>query len=141
MKRARILFVDDASYVLHSIRRLLEDMTDSWDMEFSSDPVDALDTVRERRFDVVVADMQMPDIDGITFLRIVKSLYPDTECMVLTGDADTVCGGPEESMFRLIEKPCDSESLRAAISACLEERHDRDQQGGDSCGVVASAVF
>ena len=67
---------------------------------------------------VVVADMQMPGLNGIQFLAQVKQRAPDTVRIMLTGNADLdVAMGVvnEGNIFRFLTKPCDPEVLAKAI--------------------------
>lgn len=64
-KKRRLLIVDDATYLLFSLKRLLVGMKDDWDMVFMDDPVDALVAVCEEPVDLVISDYQMPAMLGI----------------------------------------------------------------------------
>jgi CheY-like chemotaxis protein len=69
---------------------------------------------------VVVSDMRMPGMDGATFLKHVRQLYPDVTRILLTGETGrdaAVAAVNEGQIFKFLTKPCSTETLRAAIDA------------------------
>ena len=69
---------------------------------------------------VVVSDMRMPGMDGATFLKHVKHLYPETTRILLTGDPGrdvAIAAVNEGQIFRYLTKPCAPDQLRMAIEA------------------------
>lgn len=84
----RILFVDDEVKVLDGIRLLLRKHRVTWDMTFATGGAHALELVAEQPFDVVVTDLRMPRVDGITLLRHLRDHHPQTMRIVLSGDAE-----------------------------------------------------
>lgn len=73
--RTKLLFVDDEPAVLESLsfkeRR-------RWEMSFVRSGECALEQLATRPFDIVVADMRMPGMDGARLLSRVKAMYPST---------------------------------------------------------------
>jgi response regulator RpfG family c-di-GMP phosphodiesterase len=69
---------------------------------------------------VVVSDMRMSGMDGATFLKHVKHLYPETTRILLTGDPGrdaAIAAVNQGQIFRFLTKPCPPDHLRAAIDA------------------------
>lgn len=64
----RILFVDDEQPLLDGLKRSLRSQRNVWEMVFTSSGEEALRLADERHFDVVVADMRMPGINGAELL-------------------------------------------------------------------------
>src|SRR5271166_1840286 len=82
----KILFVDDDANLLASFQRNLRQ---KFSVEIAEGGECALQTIAERGpFAVVVADRQMPGMDGIQFLTLVRERAPDTVRIMLTGNAD-----------------------------------------------------
>lgn len=89
-------------------------------MEFISSGEEALVKLAARPFDVVVADMRMPKMNGAELLQRIKDLYPQTVRIVLSGQTEM------ETVLRTVSiahqflaKPCGAEQLREVISrAC-----------------------
>lgn len=116
----RILFVDDEPKILDGLRDLLRKQRKQWDMVFALGGQEALAKLAEARFDVVVSDMRMPGIDGVTLLKLVKEQYPVTARIILSGHAEreaVVAALPVAHQF--LSKPCDADVLRTVVDrAC-----------------------
>lgn len=113
----RVLFVDDESSVLNAMRRTLHHMRDEWQIELADGGEAALRELARQPADVLVTDMRMPGMDGWQLLHEVKQRYPQTVRLILSGHSDA------RSIMRTVgtahqylAKPCDSASLKAAIS-------------------------
>jgi predicted signal transduction protein with EAL and GGDEF domain len=120
----RVLCVDDEPNVLAGLRRTLRHtcaVTTALGAAAAMQVIDAEDS-----FPVVISDFNMPETDGIEFLRWVAEHSPDTTNILLTGNAnlsvaiDAVNAG---FVFRFLTKPCPPETLRAAIAAAYD-RHE-----------------
>ncbi len=79
---ANILVVDDDTNILEVIRTRLE--ANDYYVEIQADPLEALNCVKEKEFDVIVSDIRMPHIDGMEFLRRVQRLRWDVPVIMLT---------------------------------------------------------
>lgn len=111
-----ILFVDDQPQVLNGLRRLLQAYRHEWEMHFCDDPAAAVRLVGERAFDVVVAEMQMPRMDGRELLERVRRVQPDAIRIMLSGDGE-LARGPHEigPAHQHLAKPCDPNDLQLTI--------------------------
>src|SRR4029450_13159959 len=77
-------------------------------------------------FGVVVADMRMPGMNGVEFLKQVKTRYPDTVRLMLTGDLDqatAIEALTHGSIFRFMTKPCRPKTLFATLDASVRQYH------------------
>jgi DNA-binding NtrC family response regulator len=79
----RILIVDDDETVRQSYLRSLESI--SCNIEAASDGEEALQTMEQKPFDVVLLDMRMPGQDGLSVLRTIKQKWPESEVVIITG--------------------------------------------------------
>lgn len=68
----RVLFLDDEPDILKQAKIFLESEDERLEVETCLTVEDALELLKERNYDVVVSDYQMPEADGIEFLRIVR---------------------------------------------------------------------
>ena len=121
--RRRILFVDDEAAVLDGIGKAQRKQRARWDMVFAVGGPAALAQLREPPFDVVVVDMQMPEVDGAALLASVQERDPSTIRIILTGFADrdaVVRALPIAHQF--FNKPCAAPELAAAIDRACELR-------------------
>jgi CheY-like chemotaxis protein len=115
-----ILVVDDV--VLN--RRLLGAVLERFGhrCEMATDGLDALRAVQQRRFDVVLMDIQMPNLDGIAATRMLRALPPPAGLVPVI--AVTAAGEPEDraayeaaGMDGFVQKPVATDDLLAAIAA------------------------
>lgn len=118
----RILFVDDEENILASFRTTLRR---HFDVHTALGPADGLRAIRDQEpFAVVVSDLKMPSMDGVTFLARVREMSPDSVRMMLTGYADvqTAIGAVNEGqVFRFLTKPCPLDVLVRALKDGLEQ--------------------
>lgn len=118
----RILIVDDEQNVLSALRRELHG---GYEVETFDKPEEALERSRQAQFDLVIADYQMPGMNGIEFLKQFGKLQPDAARVVLSGQADfdAVAGAINEvHIYRFIAKPWDSAELAATLAQALAHR-------------------
>lgn len=75
--------------------------------------------------DVVLADLQMPEMDGIQLLAAVKSRFPHTEFIVMTGygTVKTAVEAMQLGAAHYIQKPLDPEELNLLIQRVMEKKH------------------
>jgi response regulator RpfG family c-di-GMP phosphodiesterase len=118
----KVLFVDDEPNVLAAFQRQLRRQ---FEVETAPGGPEGLALLQNSRdFAVVVADMRMPQMNGVEFLARVKSAAPDTVRMMLTGNADqgtAIDAINDGNIFRFLNKPCPTEKLIEALEAGLRQ--------------------
>jgi response regulator RpfG family c-di-GMP phosphodiesterase len=114
----KVLFVDDDPNVLAGYQRNLRKQ---FAIDISTQGVEALEMLQKNGpYEVIVADMQMPGMNGVEFLEKARDFSPKTVRIMLTGNADqlsAVRAVNEGSVFRFLTKPCSSSDLGKAIEA------------------------
>lgn len=113
--RPRLLFVDDEQRVLNSMRIMFRRQ---FDLFLASHGAEALDIVKSKNIDVIVADHRMPQMTGVEVLTKVRQLSPRTVRILLTGyaDLDAVEGSINDGeVFRFLTKPCAPQQLRDTV--------------------------
>ncbi len=119
---SRILFVDDDENLLAGIQRKLRKVLP---IDIALGGEQALVMMAEHGpYAVVVADMQMPCMNGVQFLVKATERSPDTVRMMLTGNADqkTAMDAVNQGhIFRFLTKPCDTETLVLVLQAGLRQ--------------------
>lgn len=119
---ASVLCVDDEPAVLDGLRRSLRGLVD---LHTATGGDEALATLEAAGpFAVVVSDMRMPGMDGVTLLARVRERSPDTIRMLLTGNADVGAAAAAVNhgqIFRFLCKPCPPDQLRAAVKAAVDQ--------------------
>lgn len=120
--RNTVLLVDDEPRVLSGLRRRL--MTD-FDIVTAERGREALEMVaNDPSIAVVVADMQMPEMNGVELLKQLKETRPEIRRLMLTGNSDqetAVAAINEGEVLRFMRKPCDADELKAAIRQALDD--------------------
>jgi len=128
---SKILFVDDDGSLLAGVQRALRRQ---FDIDIAEGGAAGLEIIkRDGPYAVVVADMQMPGMTGLEFLKRLQALAPDTIRLMLTGNtgqktaADAVNDG---RVFRFLSKPCPANVLVPSLEAALAQyrlvRSERD---------------
>lgn len=115
--RPRVIFVDDEPNVLAGLKLLLREQRKDWDMVFAGSGAEALTMFETATFDVVVTDMRMPHMDGVSLLEEVKNKYPGTVRIVLSGQTEQ--SAIMRTVFlthRFLAKPCSAEAMRILVS-------------------------
>lgn len=87
-ERRTLLLVDDEELLLRSFARAFRALRAPWDVSLAGDAAQALAALEQRPFDVVVSDVRMPGMDGITMLEEVAKRWPKAMRVVQSGDAD-----------------------------------------------------
>jgi putative nucleotidyltransferase with HDIG domain len=119
----RLLFIDDEPRVLDSLRRQLHSRRGEWEFHFATSGQAALDTLARADFDVVITDIRMPGMDGATLLEEVRSRWPGTIRIVLSGQSGSdTAARAMAAAHRYLSKPCDAETVKATLDHALELR-------------------
>lgn len=126
-RAAHILIVDDNAtnrVVAQALCEMLQCTT-----ETAEDGLQAVETARSGRFDLILMDIRMPGMDGVTATREIHALpgrAGQTPVIALTAnvDPDEVRGYVEAGMVGVIEKPMKPEHLRDALARALGETRD-----------------
>jgi signal transduction histidine kinase/DNA-binding response OmpR family regulator len=121
LKGARILVADDEPGLVAIVRQLMERSGAA--VSIAHGGTAALEALRApgARFDVVITDLDMPDVDGWAVSSAVKAHSPETHVVMLTGWAGEIA--PEDFKQRgvdvVLAKPCSRAELESAIGNLL----------------------
>ena len=121
--KKKILFVDDEEMVLDGLKRMLRPYRSEWDMAFVDSGHKALDLLSQSEFDVIVADMRMPEMNGATLLNTVMKKYPRIVRLILSGHSDNeMIFEAMGATHQYLAKPCKPEVLQSVIRRALAAR-------------------
>jgi len=125
--KAYILVIDDDPVTLKNIRRILEN--DGYSVSTFSDPERALKRMDEKVYDLVVSDVRMPGLDGLSVVEKVKGRFPLTEIILITGYAslEGAVEATKRGAYHYLAKPFTPEVLRKVVAKALEEKRVRDE--------------
>lgn len=123
VERPVVLFVDDDPQLLDALRAALRRERRIYDLVFATRCVDALEVLEERPVDVVIADLRMPDMDGVELLGRIRTDHPTVVRYALTADGteDTVRRAMP-LVHRWLSKPCDRSRLVEALASAVRYR-------------------
>ena len=121
----RILVVDDEPDLEQLVRQRMrrEIRSGQYVMEFAHNGLEALDKLdRQDRFDIVLSDINMPQMDGLELLQRIPSVDPDVRAVVVSayGDMKNIRTAMNRGAFDFVTKPIDFGDLRVTIDRTLE---------------------
>ena len=119
MKKLSILIADDHPVVRDGLRGMLESQLDFEVVGEAADGAQAIKLVEELRPEIVLMDLRMPQVDGVTAIREIKSSQAETQILVLTtydSDAD-ILRAIEAGATGYLLKDSSREELYGAIRA------------------------
>jgi EAL domain-containing protein (putative c-di-GMP-specific phosphodiesterase class I)/CheY-like chemotaxis protein len=120
-----IVVVDDERWVGERLQKHLPlRFGDTIRVETYTDPNAAMQRLQTAPVDVVVCDLQMPDVDGIALMQLAREVQPSALRMMLLGPKDLARVIDDErqvDVFRYISKPWTGEALLAHFDAALDE--------------------
>jgi DNA-binding response OmpR family regulator len=122
MENKSILLVDDEAIILYSFGRDLEH--EGYDVTSAASGEEAIDRLREKKYDLVITDLVMTGAGGIEVLKEAKKIDPATGVFILTGYADMTSA---VDALRLgaddyLQKPVDTDEMLIRINRCLERQ-------------------
>jgi DNA-binding NtrC family response regulator len=119
-KRVRVMVLDDEPIVGKRLQPALAKV--GCDVEVFDAPAAALERIETTRFDIVVTDIRMEDIDGIEVLEKVLERWPETKVVMITGYAtvEVAREALAKGAFDFIAKPFKPQELRDVIAKAAE---------------------
>jgi DNA-binding NtrC family response regulator len=124
--KGKILIVDDEAELRMLLKSILEtdfsvteaDSGASVQKSFSQDPPD-----------VILLDLKLPDANGLDLLPTIKKNWPDTEVIVLTGEAtfEAAVQATKRGAYHFINKPFDTQALLVTIERAIENRQQKEE--------------
>ena len=117
-----ILVVEDKD----SLRRMLADalMAKGHEVEVARNGNSAIEKTKENRYDLVLTDLRLPEMDGLKVLEAVKENSPETQVIVMTayGTVETAVEAMRKGAYDFLTKPFDPDHLNVLIDRALENR-------------------
>lgn len=124
LSKERILVVDDDK----SIREFLEIffIKEGYKVNTISNGKDALEFMDKERVSLVLSDIRMPGMDGITFLKEIKKRYPEVPVVMITafGNMETAVAAMKEGAWDYISKPFKVDHLREVVHNAIQKGPD-----------------
>lgn len=122
MPAEKILILDDDELFTKSIKRHLRN---DYDISIGTNGKEGL-TLCEKHgpYQVIISDYLMPQMDGLTFLSMAKTIMPDAVRMLLSGSADldmAIKAINDSEVYKLLIKPIEVDSMKKALNSAISQ--------------------
>jgi len=122
----KVLIVDDDQEFLRILQKDLEKYSKAFSILTAEDGLVATEMLKQHKISLVVTDLEMPRIDGLTLLTHLKEHYPDIHAIILTGSStlakEEYASG--QGVAGYLNKPCIIEDLANNIITTLKKEAD-----------------
>lgn len=114
-KLKRILVVDDEENTRIALTRLLS--REGYDVQTAANGLEALNTLRRSSADLIITDLNMPEMNGLAFLRELNREYPTSNVIMITafGEVESYLEALNLGAFEYLNKPLRLEELRKVM--------------------------
>lgn len=128
MTSAKVLVVDDESVIRNFLVRVLE--REGMEVAAASDGHQALELLKDAEFDLLLTDIKMDHVDGVTLLKAAREHYPNLAIILLTGHAtvESAVMALRQGASDYLLKPVKNEDIVQAVTAGLRDRSRQQQR-------------
>lgn len=124
--KGKVLLVED----LVDFRDLLKTiLSDTYAVSEAGTAVELKDAMTRPQPDVILLDLQLPDANGLDLLPQLKKQWPETEVIVLTGNAsyEAAVEATKLGAYHFIKKPSDPGEIRLMMERAMDHKHQREE--------------
>jgi len=117
----KIQLLDDEPHMLKALQRVLH--PHRWEVHSFSDGQEALESLAEHEYAVIISDYQMPNLNGITYLQFAKQRQPHAIRMMLSahGDRQSMMQAINRAeIYRFLSKPWDDYEIETAVKSAID---------------------
>jgi DNA-binding NtrC family response regulator len=120
--KKRILIVDDEPNLAFLLAENLVDLGPNYEIETCHSSNDALALNRVNPFDLVITDLMMPEMNGLTLTKYLTQQRPETKCILITayGNEEIALKAKNLGISSYITKPFDMDDMLTAVQYALE---------------------
>ncbi|MBU4320430.1 MAG: response regulator [Nitrospinae bacterium] len=117
----RILAVDDEPDMLKLLSMIIREKT-PYEIVTTNNPLEALEMAKKGGFDIVIADLKMPGLDGMELLEAIKRTDADIPVIIITayGTVESAVESMQKGGFDFITKPFKKEQILFTIDKALK---------------------
>ncbi|MDH5716560.1 MAG: response regulator [Spirochaetia bacterium] len=120
-KSKSILIVDDSAVARMLLKNTILDQQKNWKIFEASAADEALALLEKEKFNMLSIDYNMPGMNGLELVEIIKKKYPKTKMVILTANVQTSFKEKVESHgIEFLEKPITDEIVKKIINICLK---------------------
>jgi two-component system, response regulator, stage 0 sporulation protein F len=112
----RILIVDDEENTRIGLTKLLTN--EGFEVESAANGNEALDCLDQRKISLVISDINMPDMNGLVFLRELNRKFPSTNVIMITafGGIESYLEAMNLGAYEYLHKPVKLDELRSVMN-------------------------
>jgi len=116
-----ILVMEDEKIVAKGLEMVLEE--EGYDVDLAYTGAEALKQFSSKTIDLLIADLRLPDIDGMEVIRTVKARKPETEVVVITGysSVTSAVDAMKIGVFDYLTKPFTEDEIKVAVDGALKK--------------------
>jgi DNA-binding NarL/FixJ family response regulator len=116
-ERVKILIADDHQLIIDTLTLLLKDAPDMDVLEEANNGEEVMQILQRRKVDLVLMDIEMPELDGIEATKQIRAKYPDVKVMALSGTKEkkTITKMLDAGAAGFVLKNCTKDELISAI--------------------------
>ena len=118
---AKILVIDDEKSIRSTLKEVLE--YEKYDVDLASSGAEGIDLFNEGKYDIVLCDIKMPEMDGIEVLEKIHEAGTDTQVIMISGhgNIDTAVSAIKKGAYDFIEKPLDLNRMLITIRNAMDK--------------------
>ena len=119
-QRKSVLVVDDEEVIRDFLTEVLED---DFDITTACDGGEAIESLKENKYDLVITDMKMPNVSGEEVVKFVEKTCPDTNVIIISGYSSlySVSQSASSGATAFLSKPFSISELLKAVEGCITE--------------------
>jgi len=119
---AKILVIDDEKPIRNTLQEILE--YEDHEVEIASDGFEGLEKAKESKYDIILCDIKMPNMDGIEVLEKLELVSPDVPVIMISGhgSVENAVEALKKGAYDFIEKPLELNRLLVTIRNALERK-------------------
>ena len=120
----KLLIVEDEKNTREGIGRALKF---DYHIELAENAETGISFLEKERFDIVLTDVKMPGMDGVTFVKKAREIDPELLCVVMTayGTVETAVDAMKAGAYDFLIKPVQLEQVEAVLKGALEGKNRR----------------
>lgn len=121
-RKLRVLIADDVQETRRNTRLMLATIDDVEVVAIAANGTQALQLAKEHHPDIVLLDINMPELDGLSAYRRIAQIHPDTGCIIISAEKDTTTlrAAMSIGVQEYLIKPFTGDELEKAIARVSE---------------------
>ena len=124
----QILVMEDETSMAKGLKMVLTE--EGYGVDLAMTGQSALDKFSQKSFDLLVADLRLPDMDGMDVIKEVKDRQPETEAIIITGypSVSTAVNSVKIGVFEYIRKPFTDDEFKGAVQGALKKKKEASME-------------